>query len=193
MSKKYPDENQLLNQMAIGNELAFKAIYDTYSKEMFLYAMNVFRKKEVCEDIVQEVFVTFWSRRKKVKITHLKSYLFKSVKYQIFNHLRNRKINTEELTRANIIDLSMNISQELEFHELEKMIKDQVEKLPTRCQQIFILSRYQHKSNKEIALELDISLQAVKNQISKGIQSIKQNLNQEEAVFYFLLFTFGFI
>ena len=185
------NDRELLEQLALGNELAFEKIYVNYSKDMFLYAMNVLKKKEVCEDIVQNVFITVWSKRKEVKIENLKPYLFQSVRYQIFNHLRNQKISNEDLTRVNIIDLSMNISQKLEFDELEELIKNQVKKLPTRCQEIFVLSRYQHKSNKEIAMELDISIQAVKNQISKALGAIRQNLSSEELVFYFLLFMFS--
>ena len=185
------NDRELLEQLALDNELAFEKIYVNYSKDMFLYAMNVLKKKEVCEDIVQNVFITVWSKRKEVKIENLKPYLFQSVRYQIFNHLRNRKISNEDLTRVNIIDLSMNISQKLEFDELEELIKKQVKKLPTRCQEIFVLSRYQHKSNKEIAMELDISIQAVKNQISKALGAIRKNLSSEELVFYFLLFMFS--
>ena len=185
------NDRELLEQLALGNELAFEKIYVNYSKDMFLYAMNVLKKKEVCEDIVQNVFITVWSKRKEVKIENLKPYLFQSVRYQIFNHLRNQKISNEDLTRVNIIDLSMNISQKLEFDELEELIKNQVKKLPTRCQEIFVLSRYQHKSNKEIAMELDISIQAVKNQISKALGAIRKNLSSEELVFYFLLFMFS--
>lgn len=186
MNESYNDI-ELVKQLALGNEFAFEKIYANYSKGMFVYAMNIFKKKEVCEDIIQNVFISLWSNRKNVKINHLKSYLFRSVKYQIFNHLRNRKTSNADLTRVNIIDLSMNISQKLEFDELEELIKNQVAKLPTRCQQIFVLSRYQHKSNKEIAMELDISIQAVKNQISKALSAIRQNLKSEEVVFYFLL------
>ncbi len=181
-------DKELLRQLALGNELAFKAIYDSYSKDMFLYAINIFKKKEVCEDLIHDVFISLWSKRRDLKIKHLKSYLFQSIKYQIFNHLRNRKISNEDLTRFNIIDLSMNISQKLEFDELEQLIKKEVTKLPERCQQIFVLSRYQHKSNKEIAEELNISIQAVKNQISKALQAIRHNLVMEEAIFYFVLF-----
>lgn len=178
---------ELLEKFAANNVLAFEEIYNRYSKDMFIFAMNIFKEKEVCEDIIQNVFTDLWSKRKKIQITNLKAYLFQSVKYQIFNHIRNRKLSFQDLTRLNIIDLSINISENLEFEELQELIDKQVSKLPTRCQQIFLLSRYEHKSNKEIANELGISIQAVKNQISKALVFIRQNLRSEEVVFYFLL------
>ena len=82
----------------------------------------------------------------------------------------------------------MDASEKMEYDELEKIIDGYVEKLPNRCRQIFLLSRYQHKSNREIAEELEISLQAVKNQISKALHLLRQNLHQtEEPVLYFIL------
>ena len=178
---------ELLDQMAQGNVMAFEEIYNRYSKNMFLYALNIFRKKEVCEDIIQNVFTHFWSHHKDVKIANLRAYLFQSVKFQVFKQMRNQRISDEDLTRLTIIDLSMNVSQQLEFAELEDLINDQVQKLPPKCQEIFILSRYHHKSNKEIASELGISIQAVKNQISKALSFLRQNLHSEEVAFFFLL------
>ena len=180
---------ELLEKLASDNILAFEEIYSRYSKNMFLYAMNIFKNKEVCEDVLQNVFTDFWAKRREVKITNLKSYLFQSVKFQIFNHIRNQKISNEDLSRLHIVDISANLTQKIEFDELQKLINDLITRLPERCKLIFMLSRYEHKSNKEIASELGISIQAVKNQISKAIKQIRQNLTSEEAVFYFMLFS----
>ncbi|TLP71841.1 RNA polymerase sigma-70 factor [Maribacter sp. ACAM166] len=185
MMQKSSDK-ELLVQMALDSTSAFEAIYNQYSDDMLIYAMNIFRKKDVCEDVVQNVFIDFWSRRKELKINSLKAYLFQSVKYQIFNQIRNQKLSDEDFTRLKIIDLSMNACRKLEFDELELQINNQVLKLPVRCQQIFVLSRYEHKSNKQIAEELGISIQAVKNQISKALRSIRQNVTKEEWAFFFI-------
>jgi len=179
----------ILELIANENSDAFREVYEMYSKNMFHYAYKVLNDKEACEDIIQNIFVAFWSKRKDATtIKNLKAYLFQSVKYQIFNHIRNRKISNEELTRLNLIDVSMNVSQKMEYAELEELIKNIIEsKLPKRCQQIFMLSRFEHKSNKEIADELGITIQAVKNQISKGIHKVKLSLQSEEVVLYFFM------
>lgn len=186
---KNTSDLKLLEMLASDNVSAFEEIYNRYSKNMFFYAMNIFKKKDVCEDLIQNVFTDFWVKRKEVKITNLKSYLFQSVKFQIFNHIRNQKISSEDLSRLHIIDISANLTQKIEFDELQKIINDQITRLPERCKLIFMLSRYEQKSNKEIASQLGISIQAVKNQISKAIKKIRKNLSSEEVVFYFLLFS----
>lgn len=181
---------ELLDLMSRGNIHAFEEIYTRYASKMFLYAINILNNKEVCEDIIQNIYIDIWTKREGTVISNLSSYLFRAVKYQIFNHLRNQKISTQDLTRLNIIDASLNASKQIEYAELEETINTCVSRLPKRCQQIFVLSRHHNKSNKEIALELGISLQAVKNQISKALKFIRQNLQQEEPAFYFI-FLFG--
>ena len=183
-----PEDLMLLKGVEEDDNSSFRAIYDKYSRELFLYAINIINDKIICEDIIQEIFISLWSKRKEQKISSLRPYLFQAVKFQIFNHFRNNRFSKEDLTRLNIVDVSMNVSEKLEYSELDQIIRDYVAKLPQRCRQIFVLSRYQHKSNKEIAKELDISVQAVKNQISKALLFLRSNLPLEEAVFLILIF-----
>ncbi|WP_339712663.1 RNA polymerase sigma-70 factor [uncultured Kriegella sp.] len=185
--KNGTEDSKLLIGLQNSDNNSFRAIYDKYSEDLFSYAMKVINNRTVCEDIIQDIFIALWSKRENTKISALKPYLFQAVKYQIFNHFRNTKFSNEDLTRLNIIDVSMNVSQKLEYSELETRIRNHVDKLPHRCRQIFVLSRYQHKSNKEIAKELDISVQAVKNQISKALAFLRSNLQLEEVVFLSLI------
>lgn len=178
----------LLERMALNDVKAFEEVYNRYSSKMLLYALNILKKKEICEDLIQNIFIDFWSKRKQQQITNLEGYLFRAVKFQIFNHFRNQKFPDQDLTQLNIIDLSINASKKMEYDELEQAIHASVVKLPRRCKLIFELSRYQHKSNKEISSELGISMQAVKNQISKALIFIRQNLQKEELILFFVLF-----
>lgn len=188
MIKNYTNE-ELLVLMKRGDRSAFGEIYSRFFSRMFLYAVKILKNKEVCEDIIQNIFIDLWFKRKNTKIASLSPYLLRAVKYQVFNHLRNNRFSNEDLTRLNIIDVSMNISKQMEYDELEKRIYAFVKELPCKCQHIFELSRFEHKSNKEISEELGISIQAVKNQISKALKVIRRNLQQEELVFFnFLLF-----
>ncbi len=186
MTLKSYSDNELLEQIALGNSNAFKALHDMYSSKMFLYAFNVIKNKEVCEDIIQNIFIDFWSKRKNANVKNIKSYLFRAVKYQIFNYFRDQKISSEDITRLNIIDISINASKKMEYHELEAAIHASVTKLPKRCKEIFELSRYEYKSNKEISEELQISIQAVKNQISKALAIIKKDLQKNEYLLYLM-------
>jgi RNA polymerase sigma-70 factor (ECF subfamily) len=158
MKTKYFRDKELVELVRKDDSIAFKYLHEKYSGKMFLYAFSVIKNKEVCEDIIQNIFVNIWSKRKEVKVADIKSYLFRAVKYQIFNYFRDRKIPMEDITRLNIVDMSIDASKKMEYHELEEVILTSVNKLPKRCKYIFELSRFEHKSNKEISIELKISI-----------------------------------
>lgn len=186
---KDSSDKSLIQQIKLDNAKGFKYLHNRYAGKMFLYAFNIIKNKEACEDIIQNIFIDFWSKRKEVEVVNIKSYLFRAVKYQIFNYFRDQKITNEDITRLNIIDVSIDASKKMEYHELEEAIYGSMMKLPKRCKEIFELSRLQHKSYKEISIELEISIQAVKNQISKALAFIRKDLKNEEHLFYFICFS----
>lgn len=188
MQKTFTDK-ELLEQIALSNTSAFKALHDKYSDKMLLYAYNILKHKESSEDIVQNIFADLWSKRKESKIENIKPYLFRAVRNRVFKFIRDRKFTNEELTRLSVIDLSDSVSKKMEYNELEEAVHKSVNKLPKRCKEIFELSRFQFKSHKEISEELNISNQAVKNQISKALAQIKKDLKKEHYLFYMLYAT----
>ncbi|PVW12616.1 RNA polymerase sigma-70 factor [Marixanthomonas spongiae] len=191
MLKSYSN-NELLERIAVNDTKAFEEIYQRHATKMLVYATNILNNQMVCEDLVQNVFIDLWKKRNTKKITNLEAYLFRAVKFQVFNYFRNNKLRDTDLTRLNIVDLSINASKKMEFEELEATIQTLVQKLPPRCQEIFVLSRFEHKSNKEIASELEISEQAVKNQVSKALIFLRENLQKDEYLPIFSLF-FGLL
>lgn len=185
--KNYSNED-LLIKIAVDDIKAFEELYQRHASKMLVYALNIMNKKDVCEDLIQNIFIDFWSKRKTCTIDNLEAYLFRAVKFQVFNYFRNQKISNADLTRLNIVDVSINASKKMEYDDLESAIHKVVDQLPPRCKEIFELSRFEHKSNKEIAAALDVSIQAVKNQISKALIAIRTNLQNEELLFLFVIF-----
>ena len=167
-------DTRLTTLLSQSDEQAFNEIYLRYASQMYVYAFNILNKKAVCEDIVQNIFIDLWIRRAQVNIKNLSSYLFRAVKFQVFNHFRNKHFSNEELKRLNIIDISYDASEKMEFDEFEKIILTIISKLPERRREIFLLSRFENKSNKEIAELLKISVQGVKKPNFKGPSKFKK-------------------
>ena len=167
---------------------AYEEIYQKYASRMLTYALQILKEKEVCEDIVQNIFIDFWSKRETNTVENLEGYLFRAVKFQIFKYFRDTKFSDEDLTRLNLVEVSVSASKILEYQDLELAIKNSVDQLPSRCKEIFELSRFEHKTNQEIADLLGVSLQAVKNQISKALSAIRTDLKKEEHILLFLIF-----
>lgn len=170
---------ELWRKITYGNESAYEEIYCRYSKKLFFYALNILKDKEACEDIIQNVFIDLWTKKKEIQLLNPKAYLFQSVKFQVLKDIRNNGISQAHLAKLNILEFVRDASQEMEYLELAKSIETEIEKLPPACQKIFVMSRIQGLSNQEIAESLNISIQAVKNQVSKALKILRSKISPE--------------
>lgn len=177
------NEDRLLKAIKL-DKTSFDQIYKQYWSKLYIYAFNVLQEKEICEDIVQEIFIDLWAKRDNVQITDLNSYLYQSVKYQIFNHFRKSKYKKQLLIKFNLMNTQNGIDELYEEKELNVQLKDIISKLPKQRRIIFKMSRYDGLSNKEISENLNISLQTVKNQISKSLKFIRRSLKNISLLFF---------
>ena len=177
-------DNQLLQSIRLDDKAAFDQVYKRYWSKLYVYAFNVLREKEICEDVVQEIFIDLWARRHDVQISELSSYLFHSVKHQIFNHFRKSKYKKQLIMNFGLINEEYKIDESYEKKEMADHIKDAISRLPGRRRMVFDLSRNEGLSNKEISEKLGISLQTVKNQISESLRFIRKSVNNSYLLFF---------
>lgn len=175
--EKLPNEDIiLLEELYKGSKIAFEKLYSRFWHRLYLAAYNVLRDKEVCEDIIQEIFSQLWIRRSTLAIKNLESYLFTAVRFQAF-----RCINEKKCRNNFVIELSKLPAEFFETqqgcNEIEEALKISIEKLPEKCGKIFYLSRQEHLTNKEIAVRLNISIKTVENQITLAIKKMRKYLS----------------
>lgn len=196
MSKKeYKyDEESLLSYLNKGSIVAFEHIYQLYWSPLYNYAYNIIRNKVVCEEIIQETFFSLWTKREALTITHsLKAYLFTAVKFQTLNYIRSEKVRrdyADSYTAFGKIVYDNSNEEHIDLTDLKTRIESEVAKLPEKCQQIFRLSRNEHRSVKNIADLLNISHKTVENQLTKALKHLRSSFGN------FYLFTIvlsGFI
>lgn len=89
------NERNLINEIRKGNTQAFARVVQYYYEDIVLFAASWLRgEQEVCEDIVQEVFINIWSAHHELpEMISMKPYLLKAVQNRCINHLRHFKIN----------------------------------------------------------------------------------------------------
>jgi RNA polymerase sigma-70 factor (ECF subfamily) len=170
-------DQQLLIDLRNGNETVFPLIFDRYWKRLYSYAFKIYRDDKVCEDIVQEIFISLWEKAAASQILNLEAYLLRSVKYRVANHIRSLKFSDSQEEILESIPYPSNSILNLEYQDFEKEVLAKVKKLPPRCREIFILSRFDNYSNSEIAQKLDISIRTVEKQISNALSYLKANLD----------------
>jgi len=176
--------DRLPHSIVLEDQLSFEQIYRQYWSKLYIFAFNVLLEREICEDILQEVFVSLWEKRHDVQISDLNSYLYQSVKYQIFNHFRNSRYRKQLLMKLDLMSTQYTSDEAYEKQELKAQIQHVISKLPEQRRIIFEMSRIQGLSNAEICENLSISPQTVKNQISESLKFIRKSLNS----FYLMFF-----
>jgi RNA polymerase sigma-70 factor (family 1) len=170
------NENGSHQSIKIEDKASLEKIYRKYWFKLYIYAFNVLKEREICEDIVQEIFIDLWVKKDKIIIFDINSYLYQSVKYQIFNHFRRCKYKKHLLMKFESMNKHYEIDELYEKKELKTNIGDIISRLPRQRRIIFQMSKYEGLSNKEISRSLNISVQTVKNQISASIKFIRKSL-----------------
>ncbi|MEM8938403.1 MAG: sigma-70 family RNA polymerase sigma factor [Bacteroidota bacterium] len=116
---------------------------------------------------------------------HLSAYLLRAVANRCYNVIRDKKSRNEILKRQDHLLTNDTISDQwVIFTSLAGHIQHLLTKLPSRCREVFLMSRWQHKSHKEIASQLGISKKAVEKQITKAIQFLRSRLNDHLNTFF---------
>ena len=166
------------------NHDAFAIIFDRYWKKLYTYAFKIYKDEEICEDIVQEIFISLWKNSGNTVILNLEAYLFRSVKYKIANHIRSLKFDREHIDVLATIPEPNHTMDNIEYIEFEKGIMDQISQLTPKCREVFLLSRMDHFSNAEIAEKLRLSIHTVEKHISNALKQLRSNGQHYALLFY---------
>ena len=169
-------DSELQQLVKDGNKPAFEVIFERYWKRLFAYAFNIFNDEKICEDIVQEIFISLWEKSNDANILNLEAYLLRSVKYKIANHIRDLKFSPVHLEILQNIPNTVQTDNDLEYEEFEAEIFNEINKLSPKCQQVFMLSRFENYTNPEIAVELNISVRTVEKHISNALKFLKSTI-----------------
>lgn len=168
----------LWNAICRDDEAAFIALFNRYWELLYNTSFRYLKDQEVSEEIVHDIFLSIWNRRKDLEIISFKNFLLKSVRYQIYNRARAPKL---PITFADQNVYENNIFEENQGEirirelELDQELDKCLNQLPYRCREIFRLSRIKNLSNGEIALQLGISKRSVENQITLALKHLRIN------------------
>mgnify|MGYP000545154924 CR=1 FL=1 len=156
--------------------MLFKKHYST----LVSYARKMVHTQDVAEDIVQQLFVSLWEKRSSLDIQgSLDSYMLRSTHNACLNHFKHLKTRQEHGQHVKSTETESYSADLLEEAEFKLKVKSAVQKLPTQCKRVFLMSRLQQKKYKEIAEELDISIKTVENQMGKALRILREELKTE--------------
>lgn len=174
--KKLSD-SELASLFKEGDKLAFTEIYDRYWPPLVLHANRMVKDEDLAKDTVQEVFTQLFQQGTITMHDTLPCYLYKAVRNRVLNKIKHEKVKINYA--ADFLNYAKNetnlADEEITFKELVSAIESEIEKMPAKMKEIFILSRKQHLTQKEIARMLNLSENTVNNQIQRALKKLRQN------------------
>ena len=183
-------DDQLISDLRSGNILVFNQIFENYSARLFLFAKGYLKSVEDSEELVQEVFTTIWEKRDQLKNGFsFKSYIFTIAFNIIKKHFRQKarfkKFANEELLN----DVTSETSQQIDYNSLKFYILSLAEALPEKRRNVFIKSRFEGFSNKEIADKFGLTKKTVENHLNLALKEIRDKMEERKLpviLFYFM-------
>ncbi len=180
MSYNQFSDEKLLYLLQEGDEKSLEIIVLRYWEALYRVAFKILDDPYSCEDIVQDIFVGIWENREKLMVSNsLKAYLFAATRYGAYRQVKAQIQRQKGFENGNpdMIE-KYNPQNELEYGDLLKSIEKVVNKLPERCKEVYLLSREEQLSHKEIASRLKISTKTVENQITIALGRLRSLLNR---------------
>ena len=171
----------LIDQLERGNEKAFSFLVKNYNHRLCVYANSLVNDPEKAQDIVQNVFIKTWERRKTLKNDRsIKGFMYRAVHNEFIDQYRSAQ-SLKALEKL-YMDTLLQLEMEPELEGTEKIIglvMDAINNLPPKCKEIFILSKKEGLTNIEIAEYLKISHKTVENQITKAFSILREELGEK--------------
>lgn len=185
--------NTVLLNLANNDKKALEDLFNYYYPRLYKFSKSFLKIEEGIDDILQEVFIKIWNNRSAIRSAEtFNPFIFTMTRNLLLNELR-RRLNKQKI-KDEILKLSVTAEyhsfEKLDYKELKETVDQIVGNLPEKQREIFILSRYQGLSHKEIAEKLNISTKTVEYHIHQCTNTIKIKLEHFGLIslLYFYLF-----
>ena len=175
------EEHNLLEELKQGDKKAFSLLFNKYYKDLVLFGSNFLPNKQLCEDIVQSIFLKLWKDRESIEIaTSLKSFLLRSVQNSCLDELRHKGVVHEHESYSLAFGASddMDTDNYMLYSDLQTHLDAALSKLPQACREAFEMNRLEGLKYREIAEKLHVSERTVEVRIGKALSLLRDHLKE---------------
>lgn len=175
------DLSYLAERIANDDQLAYRQLFIQFYNKLSRFVMGFTKSKELTEEIVSDVFINVWRRRKNIQeIMNLKLYLYVSAKNITFNYLK--KLHRENLADLDLVEIEpedpfADPGAAMITREMNLKLRAAINELPPRCKLIFTLIKEDGLTYKQTATLLAISESTVENQLSIALKKIGSSIH----------------
>ena len=170
-------DTHTLSLLQQGDEKAFDTIFWKYNPRVFHFIHSLLYDKILAEDLTQNVFLKIWERHQDIKPEEgFEAYLFTIARNMVYKETEKRLLSERFLDSIKQTDADKHFEIDVDTDSLQEYIDELVEQLPSSRKKIYLMSKKQHLTNKEIAAQMEISEKAVEKHISKALNEIRNHL-----------------
>ncbi|UMB61585.1 RNA polymerase sigma-70 factor [Lutibacter sp. A80] len=169
---------QILQKLKKGNPTAYKQLFDEYYIPLSVYSLKYCDSFHLAEDIVQDLFIKFWNEKIYLRLENeISPYLFKAVKNNTLKTIKkNNKYQLEEIESQ--IEKLIIDETDIELIEQErKKLYQEIDQLPEKSKEVFKAIVLDNLKYKEVAEQLNISVNTVKTHYSRALKQLRNSLD----------------
>lgn len=183
-------EEQLIMELKGGSRAAFNEIFQLYAARLYVFCHQFCKSAEEAEEIVNDTFLKLWLNRESIRNEDtLRPLLFVTSRRLLINAYR-RRVNSLEY--ASYLELTKGATESdgrsdhwIEYDDFVRRLNAAIATLPPTQQKIIRMSKIEGMSNKEIQVELGLSQQTVKNQLSVALKTLREKMGLLFFLFFF--------
>lgn len=173
------NESSLLLRIAAGDELSYTLLVEKYWQKVLQHALSFVKSYPVAEELVQDVFIQIWEKRKKLsEVNSFENYLFIASRNLIISHIRKKLIETDSLKDEKLQELFFKPDEQYEFQELVKIINDGAALLQEPRRSVFLLSRMEGRDADYISKELGIATRTVRWHLVQALNFLRNYMHK---------------
>lgn len=182
------DRNLMTEDIKAGIEEAYEYLFKVYYPRLKNYVLHYLKDDELAEDVLQNSMIKLFENRRRIKSQDAAAFLFIIVRNECLNELKviNKKRQyTEEINDYKEIENLYNTNlindpaHRMLYQELDSILNNAIERLPHKAKVIYMMSRIEGKTNKEIAAAMNLSIKAVEKHITQSNKTLRQLLIKE--------------
>ena len=173
---EFNDDIVFRKELQKGNKKAFAFLFEIHYSNLCHYIQSFSKDPGLSQDVVQNCFAILWEQKSKINPKKsIKSYLYKIAYNQLINELRKQQKKEQYIDEIKKTGLDYFIEKdEQEISRIQRRVLNEINNLPEKCKEAFLLHKKSGLKYKEIAEELNISIKTVEKHISKALKHVRK-------------------
>jgi RNA polymerase sigma-70 factor (family 1) len=188
LSKGDP-EKELLNRISVGDEDAFRIIFDRYRDSIYIFSKYLTRSEFLAEEITQEVFLKIWRYRKNLAAVDFFQAYLKTTARNVYSHYIDRMMHERIILKklgSSLPGSENSTEHDVDGRALQQLLKKAINELSPQQKKVYLMHKQQGLSYNEVAEELKLSLFTIKEHMRMAMANIRSYIRQHSDLPAFL-------